>query len=257
VRHIFPERLIIIDDAISVDGGETMSQRVHSRNGYFKNILIKIVVITLVFMSGNFAQGSPKLAEAVEVGIVLSGMTVDPDGMLFDIGNMAPGDKVTERLTVKNHEYSSFKYSLSSSITDESVDSVFFFNNLNLVIKEVRFGSIKYEGKLKDFETINFGWMLPKGQRDFDCTLEFPAESGNEYQRLTTSFKFVVSAEQEKRDPPNPPNPPNPQIIVPPGVVPPVPDAPVEAASISLPSIPLIIGLPDTGGIQFSIQAEH
>lgn len=236
-----------------------MNQRKSNGISYFKNGLIKIMIFLLILTMGNFAQRSPKSALAFEIGRSSSEMTIVPDGMLFNIGNMAPGDKVTERLTVKNHEYFSFKYNLSSSLTDESLNSELFFNNLNLLIRDVRSDSVKYEGKLKDLTTIYFGSMLPKGQREYDCTLEFPTESGNEYQRLTTSFQFVVSAVQEESGGGDPSDPETPIVIPPetPTVIPSDPESPIVVSPITLPTTPVIIGLPDTGGKPLLHQAER
>lgn len=182
------------------------------------------IIILAIFFIYSFDGGSPNSVFAFETTGSAMGIEIIPDDQLFNVDNMAPGGTATRRLTVKNTGEDSFKYNV---VVEFKEGSKLLYDNLNIKIKDITSGILKYEGKLMDLNTVRLGILPRNEQSDLDFIVDFPSESGNEYQRLSTSFILVIGAEQDISDP-------DPVIPVPPTVTP----------SIT----PTIVGLPNTGG---------
>lgn len=168
-----------------------------SKHGMGNNF-IRFGFITLIFalaisVTINYL---PNMAYAYEVrnnGYKLK-VTYDcAQGKLFDIENMAPGEKYTEVIMVKNAGSDSFKCLLNARYMSKKES--FLYNSLDFTIREGNAnGPVIYDGKLKDLKSTVLCTLKARKYKTFYMILGLPAESGNEYQKKTAGFKFIFTA---------------------------------------------------------------
>lgn len=204
-----------------------MKRKKHREFFPLKAIRNMTIIVLVIFFIYSFDGGSPNSVFAFETTGSAMGIEIIPDDELFNVDNMAPGGTAIRRLTVKNTGHDSFNYNV---VVEFKEGSKLLFNNLNLKIKNVPSGILKYEGKLRDLKTVRLGVLPRNEQSDLDFTVEFPSESGNEYQRLATSFTLVIGAEQVISEPV------------------PVTPVPTNGPTVTPAITPTIVGLPNTGG---------
>ncbi|MBP1759271.1 MAG: hypothetical protein H6Q63_188 [Firmicutes bacterium] len=112
-----------------------------------------------------------------------------PESGLFRVPNMAPGDKVSAPLAVKNMGQRDFCYDVTARL--DSGDKLYTI--LELIIKDGN-GKIRYLGKLKDLQNIALGILAAGNSESYEFTISFPFECGNDYQGKMTSMTFIFNA---------------------------------------------------------------
>jgi len=118
-------------------------------------------------------------------------------GKLFNINNMAPGEKFTEVITVKNVGKESFKSLITAVNTSKQGNLL--YHSLDFSIREGSpNGIVLFNGKLKDVKDINLGTLSTKKNKTYYLTLQLPADSSDEYQKKKAGFKFIITASANK-----------------------------------------------------------
>jgi len=118
-----------------------------------------------------------------------------PDQMLFHIENMKPGDWATETYTVSNKHREKAHYVLAGRFSGGSEK---LYHQLQLTVNQGK--DTLFQGKLPDFHDFDINTFDPGEDEQFQFRLDFPYESGNEFQGLVTHFDIVVQVEDQKED---------------------------------------------------------
>ena len=117
----------------------------------------------------------------------------DNQGNLFNISNLAPGEEYSEVITMKNVRSESFQSLIT--VINTSKQGNLLFNSLDFSIREGNAnGVVLFDGKLKDLKNVVLCTLSAKKFKTYYMTLGLPAESGNDYQKKSAGFKFVITA---------------------------------------------------------------
>lgn len=149
-------------------------------------ILIFTLIITFVLLLFSFIRVNHTKADESEYMVDIS---TNPAEILFNIGNIKPGDWTTSVLQVNNDGNLDFNYTVNSHM--ESGD-IYLYNQFFLRVSDNE-GKL-YEGKLKDFVNFPLGTIPAKVSNPLTFTVELPYETGNEAQGKATSFVFDFNA---------------------------------------------------------------
>lgn len=116
-------------------------------------------------------------------------MNVTPEGSLFAIENMKPGDWAPRSVAVENAGKMDFSYQLILENTGEEK----LFNELFLEIRDNE--SEIFNGKIVDFTSLPERILVAGNQEDLHLTIRFPEHLGNEFQGLDMHFSLLFVAE--------------------------------------------------------------
>jgi LPXTG-motif cell wall-anchored protein len=140
-------------------------------------------------------------------------ITTSPTGYLFQMTNLKPGDTGERILTIKNTGNQNYYYSVRAQMKSGSNK---FYKQLLLKVKDT--SQVLYDGKLSEFTSMSERYLAHHTQEDLTFAIEFPWNSGNEFQGLLTEVELIFYAEGRNNppddgDPPDPPDdgdPPDP-----------------------------------------------
>ncbi|MEH7276380.1 hypothetical protein, partial [Neobacillus vireti] len=151
-----------------------------------KYILISAMIISSILLLLSLSQVSNTKADESEYMVDIS---TNPSEILFNVGNMKPGDWATSVLEVNNEGNLDFNFSVNSH--QESGD-LYLYNQFFLRVSDNE-GTL-YEGKLKDFVNFPLGTLAAGVSNPLKLMVELPYETGNEAQGKSTSFVFDFNA---------------------------------------------------------------
>ncbi|NBJ69578.1 MULTISPECIES: LPXTG cell wall anchor domain-containing protein [Clostridia] len=114
---------------------------------------------------------------------------VVPDDVLFDVYNMKPGDWAPRTVTIKNQGNDTLQYNMKV----ESQGGINLYNELYLEVTEE--DRALYNGRLKDFISMEPRTLAPNSKDEITMTVRFPKELGNEYQGRETNFSIIFTVE--------------------------------------------------------------
>ncbi|WP_281974647.1 TasA family protein [Halobacillus litoralis] len=109
---------------------------------------------------------------------------------VMDIENFKPGDYAVRTLTLDNNGTSDLHYKMTSSLKSGSEK---LYNQLHLTLSIGN--SNVFSGPLSDFEGMEARALNAQSSDELSLRVEFPYESGNEYQGLATEVIFQFVAE--------------------------------------------------------------
>ncbi|QAS53490.1 TasA family protein [Halobacillus litoralis] len=109
---------------------------------------------------------------------------------VMDIENFKPGDYAVRTLTLDNNGTSALHYKMTSSLKSGSEK---LYNQLHLTLSIGN--SNVFSGPLSDFEGMEARALNAQSSDELSLRVEFPYESGNEYQGLATEVIFQFVAE--------------------------------------------------------------
>lgn len=118
-----------------------------------------------------------------------------PDSVLFDVTNMKPGDWTVKTYTVSNNSSENGNYLLTSQFTEGSKK---LYNQLQLTITEGN--NMLYHGSVRDFNGFALRELEVADADQFEFRIDFPYESGNDYQGLATHFVILLQTEERMVD---------------------------------------------------------
>jgi len=150
-------------------------------NYFLFTIIAATVIISVFTAQGQMAYGIQAVGKEY-------GITIHPEGQLFNISGLAPGEEFSTTLKVTNNGQHRFTYDIKVADGD---NSNLLYTALDLKIKKDQ--NTLYDGKLRDLETV-LGTLEPGKEETLDFTLGLPLESGREYEAQTTNFNLIISA---------------------------------------------------------------
>ncbi|MFV8826778.1 LPXTG cell wall anchor domain-containing protein [Alkalihalobacterium sp. APHAB7] len=152
---------------------------------FFLPIAMAYTIAALLFVTFMPATGTG--ANEVEPVVNLS---TSPTSYLFDISNMKPGDSIARELTVINSGNRDYYY---QSKAKQTAGSEMLYKQLQLYVSTSE--KTLFEGSLADFIGFEPRFLEKGTEEDIQFWVEFPWESGNEFQGLATAFEIKLWAE--------------------------------------------------------------
>lgn len=147
-----------------------------------------LVVVLLVFIS--FLNFNPIVTTAASSTNKTIDLSVSPTNIFFNVKNIKPGDRVIKSLRIENTGDKHFEYSIR---TDFIRGSKLFFNQLDT--KMIKDDKTLFEGNLINLNLKKVSLLEANSKDTLTFIIEFPYESGNEFQGLATEFEIVITAE--------------------------------------------------------------
>lgn len=118
---------------------------------------------------------------------------IDVDDDFFgNLGNIVPGDSISEKVQIKNNSYDKNEYFLNinyDELTDEELD---LLRNIKLVIKNSK-GSILTSSNLEDKSRHSLGIYTHNGGDEITIELSLPIDIDNDYSKLFTKVVWEFS----------------------------------------------------------------
>ncbi|OLO38834.1 hypothetical protein BTR23_11285 [Alkalihalophilus pseudofirmus] len=159
---------------------------------FFLPIAMAYTIVALFFVTIMPSGGTG----ANEVDPVVN-LSTSPTSYLFDISNMKPGDSIARELTVINSGNRDYYY---QSKANQTAGSEMLYKQLQLYVSTSE--KTLFEGSLADFAGFEPRFLEKGTEEDIQFLVEFPWESGNEFQGLATEFEIKLWAEGSSSTPP-------------------------------------------------------
>lgn len=154
-------------------------------------ILFIAAINYFMFFGSNLEGAAIITASASSYGI-----SVNPEGPLFKLTNMAPGERFDTVITVTSNFDKENPVLLSSEIEN---GSQLLFNTLIVSVECQDQSETIYSGSFRDLHNVNLGTTVKDTERKYVISVLFPAESGNEFQGLSMSAKLIFSSEADEQ----------------------------------------------------------
>ncbi|WP_181347544.1 LPXTG cell wall anchor domain-containing protein [Thalassobacillus sp. CUG 92003] len=146
----------------------------------YSAIILLFVVISPI--------GSTK---AIETSPVID-LSTTPSERVMDIKNFKPGDYAIRTLTVNNDGSEKVNYRMTALLKSGSEK---FYDQLQFQVRKDE--KLLYEGSLGSFEGFEPRELPADDREDLQIRVDFPWESGNEFQGLATEVVFQFTAETD------------------------------------------------------------
>lgn len=140
--------------------------------------------------------------ETIKVDLVTT-----PINLLFDVQNLKPGDVIKRTLTIENHGNTDIHYVTEAAFLSGSKK---LYKQLKLWVTDGQ--QVLYEGSLSGFNGLDKRKLTLTDSDKLHFYVEFPYESGNEFQGLATEFEIVLAAAEKPVGIFNSPDSPNNQL---------------------------------------------
>lgn len=150
-------------------------------------ILISVMLCSLSFVNSNFAKAS-----SIGVTTNNTGISIDPDGPLLNLSNMAPGDTKSSNITVRSNFKTAFSILISSAM--EAGEEI-LFRNLIISVKNHDDTYTYYNGPLNNLKNIKLDSTKPSEDNRYIISVLFPTSCGNEFQGKTMVAKLIFSTQ--------------------------------------------------------------
>lgn len=121
-----------------------------------------------------------------------------PNGYLFNVSNIKPGDWISRDLVIKNYGKQDFKYTAQVGETKSYKD---LFEELLLLVKKDTY--VLFDGKLKDFKGLNPRVLSKGSEETLFFQVKMPYELGNEFQGSAAEAEIIFYAEGITNTPPS------------------------------------------------------
>lgn len=173
---------------------------------YIPTILILTILLCIMLLDIGLVSAQ---AEDVELVGKASGLVLLPsdDSRLFNIGNLNPGDEITETLKISN------KYSRPYTLymRAERIGEEEEFDLLKLLWLTITYkGEVIYEGLATGTsdeegynltQNISLGKINPNQSYELIATISLDGpNTGNEYQGKEAQVKWIFTAQTDKKD---------------------------------------------------------
>lgn len=147
--------------------------------------LYSIAMLTLIVFLPIGSTGADGDTDTAEVELVTK-----PTKVLFDVANMKPGDVVQRTFSIENGGNVDVHYKTKAKFMNGSKK---LYDQLLLQITDGE--DILYDGTLSNFSGFDERQLSLSDKEQFIFNVEFPYESGNEFQGLATQFQIIFSAD--------------------------------------------------------------
>lgn len=193
------------------------SKRIEGGIQMKNNQLIKLPILILVLSLASFIFVAQPSAAVSVTDSQLSYKGTSTDGQAeFELQSadlleafkaIMPGDKVTQKLTIKNESSKATTISLAIVATDPL--DLAFLEQLSLTLTAS--GKELYKGQIEEITKTNgleLGEFAVNQTRDYYLVLEVPLELDNQYNGYQTISEWTFLAIDSQKEPPVKPKPP-------------------------------------------------
>lgn len=149
-------------------------------------LLYCMLMFAIIFMTSFGSTGANE--EEIHVDLATK-----PANILFQVHNLKPGDMVKRTLIVENHGNVDVDYATKAAFLSGSKK---LYEQLKLWVTDNE--KVLYEGSLSGFQGLDKRELKLTKDDELHFYVEFPYESGNEFQGLATEFEIVLAAEAKK-----------------------------------------------------------
>lgn len=118
-------------------------------------------------------------------------ITVDND-FFGNLGNIVPGDIISEIVRIKNSSYDKNEYFLAINYDELSDEEIELLRNIKLVIKNSR-GGVLVSSNLEDKTRHSLGTYTHNGGDELTIELSLPLDIDNDYSKLFTKVMWDFS----------------------------------------------------------------
>ena len=122
------------------------------------------------------------------------------NGFFDNLGELLPGDHLTDKITIYNSSNNRIKYYLSIDKNSLSDEEIALLDHVHLVIKNGQ-GNILKEGKITDIQKLLLGTYNHGDQEDISFDLSIPPDLDNEYSKIATKIVWIFSVDEESNNP--------------------------------------------------------
>ena len=116
------------------------------------------------------------------------------DNFFGNLGNLLPGDSVSETVTIRNNGRNKIDYYISLEYDDLTDEERNLLNNINLVIKKEN-GTILSESKLYNLNKILLGTYNLNDSENIIFEVSLPKELDNEFSKILAKVKWKFSVD--------------------------------------------------------------
>lgn len=175
-----------------------MRLKIKRRQALFCSIIFSVMLMLSFFPV-------PISAETLQVIGNDTGLEIIPsDNKFFEELDLNPGDYIEGTVKIKNNYDAAFELFLKTDRVEEEppLGSADLFKQLQ--VKVFLHGNVIYSGKMSDFakgEGISLGTFKPGIVSVMKISVKLPEQTGNEYQGLTNSSKWIFTAVSKKELP--------------------------------------------------------
>ncbi|MHB8983988.1 MAG: hypothetical protein ACYC4E_01360 [Carboxydocellales bacterium] len=158
-----------------------------------KYLQLVVIVFFSILMFFLFFKSNNGIAFALETTGTEFGISTFPTSGFLKAPNLAPGDKVSAILSVKNDGKLDFTYNISSQL--DSADSLLY----NVINVEIQQGStVLYTGNLTDLQNVAIGVLAPQATDVLNFTITLPPECDNLYQGKSAAVTLILNAKEHQ-----------------------------------------------------------
>ena len=122
------------------------------------------------------------------------------NGFFDNLGELLPGDSLTDKITIYNSSNNRIKYYLSIDKNSLSDEEIALLDHVHLVIKNGQ-GNIIKEGKLTDIQKFLIGTYNHGDREDITFDLSIPPDLDNNFSKIATKIVWIFSVDEESNNP--------------------------------------------------------
>lgn len=158
--------------------------------------VIIILVASFVVVTGIFLAALPQVALASTIRVIGDnlGIYVEGESPLFEMTNMAPGERANATVLVSNQGEHEFFFTLS---TAKESGSQSLWDKLHIDV----YGNDDfhhYSGPLSGLQYWSIATLAVGEEENLTLSVQFPESAGNQFQGAELSLSFTFNATQNK-----------------------------------------------------------
>ena len=173
-------------------------------------ILVACVILMTCALPAAALDGQVVYAEGAEKFFFLPGSDYSPTDLFPDFKNVMPGDRIQQKIRVKNDVSNDCKIKIYMRALGAHEDSVEFLSQLNLTVAKgtdtIMFDApADQTAQLTDW--VYLGTLYSGGECELLVTLDVPVTLDNQYKNLVgyLDWEFAVEELPVEPDDPEPP----------------------------------------------------
>ena len=170
-------------------------------------ILVACVILMTCALPAAALDGQVVYAEGAEKFFFLPGSDYSPTDLFPDFKNVMPGDRIQQKIRVKNDVSNDCKIKIYMRALGAHEDSVEFLSQLNLTVAKgtdtIMFDApADQTAQLTDW--VYLGTLYSGGEVNLNVILDVPVELGNDYQDAIGYLDWEFMIEEYEIEPTDP-----------------------------------------------------
>lgn len=184
-------------------------------------VLLLSLAVVMGLSATALAAGTVTYEGQANRFVFAPGSRLSPTDLFTDLKNVMPGDRLTQKITVKNDASNGVKVKLYVRSKGAQAGSEAFLSQLRLTVSKSSGNEMPQMFDAAADQTagmtawVLLGTLYSGGKVDLDVTLEVPLEMGNEFQAAVgyIDWEFKVEELPIEADDPTPPKTGDPVLL--------------------------------------------